>query len=234
MTTIKNIELTHNPQSFFDNFNGFILNKDKRVFNKLIARALLYNEVKDIPGDIVECGVFKGTGLYTFLKLKYIFNPNSSKKVLGFDFFDTTELLKSIPNQEDRETMAVLFEGRDFNHDDSYYDYLKNKIIEDGFLSNDFELIKGDISSTTKEYAENNVGFRISLLYMDVDLSIPTYNTLNNLWDNITKGGIAVLDEYGYNKWSESNGVDRFIRERGLDLKCLNFMSPTAYIKKLL
>lgn len=48
MTTIKQLELTDNPQSFFDNFNGFILNKDRRVFNKLIARTLIYNEVKDI------------------------------------------------------------------------------------------------------------------------------------------------------------------------------------------
>ena len=56
------------------------MSSDKRVFNKLIARALLYDSVKNIPGDIVECGVFKGSGLYTFLKLKKLFNPNSSKK----------------------------------------------------------------------------------------------------------------------------------------------------------
>ena len=233
MTTIKNIELTENTQEFFDNFNGFMLNKDRRVFNKLIARTLIYYEVKDIPGDIVECGVFRGSGLYTFLKLKYIFNPNSSKKIVGFDFFNTEELLISISNLHDKKTMDVLFSGRGFKYDGSYYDYLVKKIIDDDFLSSDFELIKGDVSITTKEYSENNIGFRISLLYMDVDLDIPTYNTLNNLWDNITKGGIVVFDEYGYNKWSESKGVDRFIKERNLDLKCLDFMSPTAYIKKL-
>jgi len=232
MITIKNIELTKNTQEFFDNFNGFILNKDRRIFNKLIARTLIYNEIKDIPGDIVECGVFKGTGLYTFLKLKYVLNPNSSKKIVGFDFFNTEELLTSISNLHDKETMDVLFSERGFKYDGSYYDYLSKKIIDDDFLSSDFELIKGDVSITTKEYSENNIGFRISLLYMDVDLDIPTYNTLNNLWDNITKGGIVVFDEYGYNKWSESKGVDRFIKERNLDLKCLDFMSPTAYIKK--
>jgi len=234
MNGLEKIELTDNSQAFFDNFNGFILNKDRRIFNKLIARTLMYNEVKDIPGDIVECGVFKGTGLYTFLKLKYVFNPNSSKKVVGFDFFNTQALLNSIANTEDRESMRVLFNGRGFNHDNPYCDYLKKKILDDGFFPNDFELIQGDVSDTTKQYAQDNVGFRISLLYMDVDLSTPTYNTLNNLWNNITKGGIVVFDEYGYNKWSESNGVDRFIREQNLDLKCLNFMSPTAYIKKLL
>jgi hypothetical protein len=83
MIKLDNLELTQNPQSFFDSFNSFIINKDRRVFNKLVARAMLCNEVKDIPGDIVECGLFKGTGFYTFLKLKNIFNPNSAKKVIG-------------------------------------------------------------------------------------------------------------------------------------------------------
>jgi hypothetical protein len=27
----------------------------------LVARTLLFNQVKDVPGDIVECGVFKGS-----------------------------------------------------------------------------------------------------------------------------------------------------------------------------
>ncbi len=86
--------------------NSFILSEDRRVFNKLIARTLLYNQTQDIPGDIVECGVFKGTGLYTFLKLKNIFNPNSSKKVIGFDFFNTDTLISSIKDKIDKEAIA--------------------------------------------------------------------------------------------------------------------------------
>ena len=67
---------------------------------------------------------------------------------------------------------------------------------------------------------------------MDLDLEEPTYNTLINLWDNITKGGLVVFDEYGYHKWSESKGVDRFIKEKNIEIKTLNFNAPTAYIKK--
>ena len=67
---------------------------------------------------------------------------------------------------------------------------------------------------------------------MDLDLEIPTYDTLVNLWDNVTRGGLIVFDEYGYHKWSESKGVDRFIKERNLEIKSLDFACPTAYIKK--
>jgi hypothetical protein len=232
MVKLNNLELTQNPQLLFDNFNSFILSNDRRVFNKLISRALLYNEVKDIPGDIVECGVFKGTGLYTFLKLKNTFNPNTSKKVIGFDFFNTKELIYSINDNLDKEVMEVLFDGRNFTHDESFKEILNNQLLSHGFSESEFQLIEGDVSDTSKKFSQENPGFKISLMYMDLDLEIPTYNTLVNLWDNITKGGIIIFDEYGYHKWSESKGVDRFINEYNLEIKSLNYMCPTAYIKK--
>jgi len=232
MITIKNLEIGQNPQELYDAFNSFILSSDRKVFNKLIARTLLYNEIKQLPGDIVECGVFKGSGIYTFLKLKQIYNPNSSKKVIGFDFFNTEDLIKNINNEIDRESINVLFEGRNFKHEENYHDFLKEQILTHGFLENEFELVQGNVSLTTKKFSQENPGFKISLLYMDLDLEEPTYDTLVNLWDNVIKGGIIVFDEYGYHKWSESKGVDRFIEEKYLEIKTLNYYAPTAYIKK--
>lgn len=232
MIKLNNLELTQTPQSLFDNFNSFILSDDRRVFNKLISRALLYNEVKNTPGDIVECGVFKGTGMYTFLKLKNILNPNSSKKVIGFDFFNTDELILSIDNKDDKEAMDVLFKERHFSHNQSFKDSFKSQLIRNGFSESEFDLIEGDVSETTRIFSQSNPGFKISLLYMDLDLEIPTYDTLVNLWDNVTRGGLIVFDEYGYHKWSESKGVDRFIKERNLEIKSLDYACPTAYIKK--
>ena len=128
--------------------------------------------------------------------------------------------------------MSVLFDGRNFSHSDEFIINFKNQLISNGFTDTDFQLIPGDVSLTTKKFSQENPGFKISLLYMDLDLEDPTYDTLTNLWGNITKGGIIVFDEYGYHKWSESKGVDRFIEEKKLELKTLNYMSPTAYIKK--
>lgn len=229
---IDKLEITQESQLLFDNFNSFIMSDDKRVFNKLIARTMLYDMIKHIPGDIVECGVFKGTGMYTFLKLKRIYNPNTFKQVIGFDFFNTEKLLESIDNKSDGHTMNVLFKDRKFEHTSKFMETLENKIISDGFSSHEFQLIQGDVSDTTKTFSENNPGFKISLLYMDVDLEKPTYDVLTNLWKNVTKGGIIVFDEYAYHKWSESIGVDRFIEEYDLEIHSLDSICPTAYIIK--
>jgi len=47
---ITDIELKNNPQELYDSFNNFMISGDYHVFNKLVARTLIYNSVKDIPG----------------------------------------------------------------------------------------------------------------------------------------------------------------------------------------
>ena len=79
---LKDLELVNAlDQNFYDSFNTFMISSDLKVFGKLLARTQLFESVKDIPGDIVECGVFRGTGLFTFLRL-FFFERKSSHKFL--------------------------------------------------------------------------------------------------------------------------------------------------------
>ncbi len=77
---LKDLEVVEKSQEFYDNFNGFIISPDLKVFGKLLARANMMEMVKDVPGDIIECGVFKGSGIFSFLKLKRFICPNTGKK----------------------------------------------------------------------------------------------------------------------------------------------------------
>ena len=228
---IKDLEIVKTSQLLFDNFNGFILSEDIKVFGKLLARTLLMNEVKNVPGDIVECGVFKGTGILTFLKLKKFLNPNSGKKVLGFDFFDTESLIESLSSQ-DKLAMSTLFQERNFSHDSDYQKYLETLINEAGFEDHDYELIAGDISQTMVDYIEKRPGMKISLLYLDLDLAQPTYDVLDAAWDRVSRGGIVVFDEYAFHHWSESQGADQFFKDKNVQIKNLNYIAPSAYIIK--
>ena len=229
---IKDLEIVKTSQTLFDNFNGFILSEDTKVFGKLLARTLLMDEVKDVPGDIVECGVFKGTGILTFLKLKKYLNPNSGKKVLGFDFFDTESLINSLSSQ-DKLAMSTLFEKRNFSHDHNYRNYLESLIQEAGFEDHDYELIAGDISKTMPEYISQKPGLKISLLYLDLDLAQPTYDVLEAAWDRISRGGLIVFDEYAFHHWSESQGADKFFKDKNVQIKNLNYIAPSAFVRKV-
>lgn len=225
---LKDLEITDSySKDFYDSFNKFIISGDLKIFGKLLARIQLYDLVKEIPGDIVECGVFKRSGMFTFLKLKRYYNPNTQKKVIGFDYFDSDKLISSLEGQ-DKNAMSVLFDQRNTRHDTSFKDDLTHKLLGSGFADYEFDLIEGDISTSSIDFVESRPGFRISLLYLDLDLDIPTYDALSSFWDRVSIGGIIVFDEFAYHNWSESNGVDRFFKEKNIQIKSLIFFCTNS------
>ena len=186
--------------------------------------------VKDKPGDIVECGVFKGSGIFTWAKLIELFAPFEIKKIVGFDFF-SQNFVSNLENN-DRNSMEQVFSRCDTTEDEISNQTIASRLTHIGIPEHKFELVKGDVSITSLEYVRRNPGFRISLLYLDLDLEKPTYDALENFWNVIVSGGIIVFDEYGYGAWTESNAVDRFVRQHNLVLHKTNVSAPTAYLIK--
>jgi hypothetical protein len=94
-------------QDLYDNFNGFIFDKDIKVLGKLLHRFKYFELTKHLAGDIIELGVFKGSGMATFIKFLEIFSTHSNKKVIGFDLFDSEN--KVIDNFDNGETMKTVY-----------------------------------------------------------------------------------------------------------------------------
>jgi hypothetical protein len=219
-------------QSVYDSFNGFILSSDRNIFNKLYSRIKFYEMTKHLLGDIVECGVFKGSGILTWLKILEMNEPNSIKKVIGFDFFNP-DFVDDLQDEVDRELMKQVFDRcKELERNELTVEGVRGKIASAGFNDNKYDLVAGDIAFTSKSFLKDKPGLRISILYLDLDLGDPTYDTLNNMWDRVVDGGLVVLDEYAYHGWSESNGVDKFVKEHGLTIYPTNVKTPTAYIVK--
>ena len=69
-------------------YDDFLASATPDRLQKILARYELFKMALLVTGDIVECGVFKGSGLYTLAKLQKLFAPNNEKKIVGFDFFE--------------------------------------------------------------------------------------------------------------------------------------------------
>lgn len=214
----------------YDSFNTFIFSRDRKVFHKLVCRIKFFDMVKDLPGDVVECGVFKGSGIFTWSKLIELYCPFEIKKVVGFDYFGKYFVDKL--SDSDKLSMGQVFSRCDAQDEELSVETITSKYQNIEIPPHKFELVKGDISLTTRKYVEDNPGFRISLLYMDLDLEKPTTDTLNNLWNVIVPGGIIIFDEYGYGVWTESKAVDDFVAQHKLKLCKTNVSAPTAYVIK--
>jgi hypothetical protein len=228
---ICNNNSKNNPSvTTYKSFNDFIFSNDIKLIGKLLKRFEFFFKIKDLPGDIVELGVYKGSGVATFSKFLQLYCPNAIKKVIGFDLFDTNNDV--INNFKNGYTMKTVYNKVDENL--LSYDSVLNNLTN--LNKDNYELIKGDICKTTEQYSEENPGLRISLLYIDVDLQEPTYYGLKNLWKHIIPGGIILFDEYQYHKFDESNGVDKFLQEIGIkyEIMSTNWLAPDCFmIKKI-
>ena len=234
LSTIYNNNIKNQPsQTTYDSFNNFIFSNDTKVLGKLLHRYDFFCKTKDLPGDIVEIGVFKGSGIATFSKFLDIYCPNSNKKILGFDIFnpDNSDIILEKDNQIDKTHMNIVYNR--VEKDDRTLQSVTER-LDQMEMNKKFILIEGDIEETLPTFLLQNPGFRISLLYIDVDIERPTYIALKYLWDRILPGGIILFDEYEYHKFSESCGVEKFLKEKNLkyNLKSTNWIAPTSFLIK--
>ena len=220
--------------------NAFFMMNDIERLRKFLAKNELFKLCIDLPGDIVELGVFKGIGFMQLLKMLEIYSPATNKKVIGFDLFDETNFNEDLDNKQ----LKNYYKFCDVNSNGikkedilKYIDklplanYNNKKTL---FEKIKYQLVKGDVCETIPKYLKDNPGLRISLLYCDMDIEKPTYQSLINLYPRIVKGGIIIFDEYACNKWSESDAVDKFLKQYPeLILKTITWArTPTAYIIK--
>jgi hypothetical protein len=216
----------------YKSFNSFIFSEDTKLIGKLLHRYKYFSQVMHLPGDIVEMGVFKGSGIASFCKFLDIFCPNSNKKVIGFDIFNNNnDTILSKDGVVDKELMNIVYSR--VNTSDLSLESVTKRL--DGMkLDKKYMLVEGDIQDSLPVFLKENPGFRVSMIYIDVDLGRATYNSLKYLWSRLLPGGMVIFDEYEYHKFTESDGVEQFLKEFNLSYELIstNWIAPTCYMIK--
>ncbi|MFO0636493.1 MAG: TylF/MycF/NovP-related O-methyltransferase [Nannocystaceae bacterium] len=213
--------------ALWDAYNLLLTGPDLERLRKLLVRYDAFRTAMEVPGDVVECGVFKGTGLLTWLKFLQIHAPGSARRVIGFDTFDAFAPAAA------SDAAAVAAFVRETGHRGTSVASLQQAAAAAGIDPTRCVLVPGDIRTSAAEHVRDNPGLRIALLHLDLDLGEPTFAALTALWPRVVRGGIVVFDEYAAPRWSESDGVDRFFAGTGVRLRTWpHARTPTAYVIK--
>ena len=219
--------MTQRESISWDAYNNLQIYGELGRFTKLLARYELFKLIVDLPGDIVEGGVFKGAGLFYWAKLTAIYNPHTNRKVVGFDTFEGYPR-SDVANEAE---VADEFERRTAYQAPSVEEL--TRIAASQNLEGRIELVKGNVTSTVREYVKANPGFRIALLNLDFDGYDATKAALDSLFHVVVRGGVVVLDEYAMGQWGESDAADEFMQQHDIQLKSLPWThTPSAYFKK--
>ncbi len=159
----------------------------------------MYKKILDVPGVIMEFGVWWGANLTLLQSFRGIYEPyNYTRKVIGFDTFEGyPDLMKA----EDKNS-KYLFKGN-YSVSENYIDTLNELMAyheSENVMphKNKFELVKGDIISTLPKYLNDNPQTLISMAYFDMGLYEPTKAALQAILPYLTKGSILIMDELNF------------------------------------
>ena len=214
-----------NFEKAFEYENNFYLSCDITRISKILSHYEIYKMIKEVPGEIIECGVFKGASYLRFSMFREIFGNPYSKKIIGFDTFGK---FPETSNHEDKKARTQFIDSAG---SDSISKEQLLKILEYKKLNRHLDLIEGDITQTVPAYVKANPELKISLLNLDTDIYEPAVTILENLYPKITKGGILMLDDYGTHP-GETKAVDEFFQDKNIEIKKFSFAMTPCYIIK--
>lgn len=188
-----------------------------------LVQSIKYLINNNIKGDIVETGVFRGGNLILSKKLLNSYEPNSKRKIWGYDTFEgMTE-----PTENDRDIFGE--DPRKFwekSQKQEYNDWCYSSIdeVRNNFTketnSNLVELIKGPVEQTLR--VKENLPDQISLLRLDTDWYESSKIELEMLYPKLVKGGVLILDDYGH--WQGvKKSVDEYFKNKNIWLHYVDY-----------
>lgn len=204
----------------------FTLTSPERIF--ALCEAVKYIVSHQIPGDIVECGVWKGGSMMaaaqTLLDLQ-----DQSRELYLFDTFEgmTQPTEKDLDHTGIPAEKFLRREGKDNPLSIWCYSSLeevKFAMKQVGYASEKVHFIQGRVEDTIPEHAPSS----IALLRLDTDWYESTKHELIHLFPRISRGGIIIVDDYGH--WQGARqAVDEYLQQHRIKI-LLNRIDYTARI----
>lgn len=165
---------------------------------KMLAQYEMMRLTEGVLGDILECGVYFGSGLMNWALIAATVEPfNYQSKVIGFDTFAGSVGI----NDVDRRN--PFFKRKDGDYAAPVYDDLQEAIAiydSDRPLNHigKVALVRGNIVEQAPAYVEAHPELVVRILHTGMNLHEPTLAALKAFLPRMAKGGIVAIDGLNY------------------------------------
>lgn len=203
--------------------NQFYLRSHPSRMAKLLAHYELYRQIVDLPGAIVELGVYKGASLMRFASFRQLLENAYSRMVVGFDAFG------SFPSDGVAEATDQAFIKRfeAAGGDGISRAGLQDLLDAKGFANT--TLVEGNVFDTIPQFLEAHPALKIALLHLDMDVYEPTAFALDRLLPHMARGGLVVFDDYALLKGA-TRAADEACDRLGVRMEKLsNYVIPAFF-----
>jgi O-methyltransferase len=209
--------LDANTARTVDAVRPYTMTSDLRV--AALCDAVRYVVNSRIPGDIVECGVWKGGSMMAAART-LIEVGDRTRHLHLFDTFDGM----TAPGAEDvavtGDAASELMARDDIAKEDpdsvwcrAPLDVVKQAMGSVGYDISKIHYVKGRVEDTIPDSAPAD----IALLRLDTDWYQSTRHELIHLFPRLSVGGVLILDDYGH--WlGARRAVDEYLRDNNVPL----------------
>lgn len=158
--------------------------------NQLLYFQRLFNLIKSVPGDIVECGVAWGVSLCQLATL--VTESTVRRHIWGFDSWEGLPALTKEDLASSKPAYKSGSKGKLVISKETALHNLRSSGLDEHFIKDHITLVKGWFSETLPKYRGSSIAF----LHLDPDLYQSYKTALENLWPKVSVGGIVSIDAY--------------------------------------
>lgn len=166
-------------------------------------KAVEYIEKNNIEGCIIEIGVWKGGSILAMM----MFNELYSKNYRDFHLYDTFEgMTPSTEVDKDMNNIPAqrILEQNSWGNCVSSLEDVQNNIKRHSKIVPNYHV--GDILKN------KFIPEKIAILRLDTDWYESTKYELDTFYDNVSPGGVVIIDDYGH--WQGcKKAVDEFLEK---------------------
>ena len=179
-----------------------------------LYQAVQYVTERNIPGDIVECGVWQG-GSSMLAAISFLEIGDPRRILYLYDTFEgmTEPTEHDVDHQGNVAEELLAAEGNRDDGQNNVWAYASLDIVQQnlqstGYAEDQIKFIKGPVEETIPE----TIPDQISILRLDTDWHASTYHELVHLFPRLSPGGVLIIDDYGHWKGARE-AVDQYFKE---------------------
>ncbi|MFF6910280.1 TylF/MycF/NovP-related O-methyltransferase [Streptomyces sp. NPDC012389] len=182
----------------------------------------------DIPGDIVECGVWRGGSMQACART-LLSVGETERELYLFDTYEGMTPPTAEDLRRDGRPAQELLDAQ--GKDRPIWAVASLEDVQAGFENVPYpkervHYVRGRVEDTVPEQAPE----QIAILRLDTDWYASTKHELEHLYSRLVSGGVLLIDDYGY--WQGSRqAVDEFLDKTGERLLLLRMDEGRIAVK---
>jgi len=200
----------------YDKCRGFTMTSAERMYG--LYKAVEYVLRADVPGAIVECGVWRGGSmmvvaetllamgrldrtLYLFDTFEGLPRPDAAVDV---DIWGNRGIDGWLPHAKTEESSTWAL---------ATIEEVGANLATTGYPSERLRFVKGMVEETIPDSAPDEIG----LLRLDTDWYRSTRHALEHLYPRLSRNGVIIIDDYGHFKGARK-AVDEYFSTHGITI----------------